>query len=72
MASPITIQGELRLPQAFMHDKHMHEIERSLQGYGLLPMHAQERRWRLDHEHPGGYVLTFTCALVPLPEEPAL
>lgn len=64
MPAAVTIQAELRLPAAFMHDKHMEEIECHLQDAGLLPAQARERRWRMDAEHPGGYVLTFTCVLV--------
>lgn len=63
MTPPLTIHGELRLPAAFMHDKHLEELERQLQGYGLLPLTVQDRRWRLDPESPGGYVLQYTCVL---------
>lgn len=65
MRELLTIQGELHLPGVFMHDKHLEEIERQLCDYGLMPVQARERRWRLDHESPGGYVLSFRF---PLPE----
>lgn len=67
METLLTIQSELRLPAAFMHDKHLPEIEGQLEDYGLMPLEAQNRRWRMDHEHPGGYVLTFTFALARKP-----
>lgn len=70
MTQPLTIQGELRLPQAFMQGRIMDAIEQDLQGYGLLPPRARERRWRLDHEHPGGYVLMFTLAVSACEEQP--
>ena len=44
----------------------MDAIEHRLHGYGLLPVQAQQRRWRMDPEAPGGYVLAFSCVL---PEE---
>ena len=66
MSQPLTIQGELRLPAALLYDQPMDAIERLLHDAGLLPVEARERRWRMDPEAPGGYVLAFTCVL---PEE---
>ena len=68
MAYPVTIQGELRLPGAFLHGQDMDAIEHLLQDYGLLPAQVRERRWRMDPETPGGYVLAFSYAL-PLGEK---
>jgi hypothetical protein len=68
MTPPVTIQGELRLPAAFLQGQDMDAIELRLLGYGLLPKGARERRWRMDAENPGGYVLLFTFALVPIEE----
>lgn len=67
MSQPVTIAGELRLPAAFMHDKHLVELEHQLQTAGLLPGNAQNRRWRLDVESPGGYILMFTCVVTVTP-----
>lgn len=67
MDIPLTIQGELRLPAAFMHDKHLDAIEHQLQAAHLLPVAVQERRWRLDPERPGGYIFTFTVVLALTP-----
>ena len=66
MPQPVTIQGELRLPAALLYDQAMDAIERQLHGYGLLPVTAVSRRWRMDPEAPGGYVLAFSFVL---PEE---
>ena len=67
MSQPVTIQGELRLPAALLQGLAMDAIEHQLCDAGLLPLQAQQRRWRMDLEAPGGYVLAFT---VVLPEEP--
>ena len=66
VSQSVTIQGELRLPAAFLHGQAMDAIEHQLCAAGLLPAQAQLRRWRMDPEAPGGYVLAFTCVL---PEE---
>jgi hypothetical protein len=34
-----------------------------------MPVEARERRWRMDAETPGGYVLQYTFAVVAVPEE---
>ena len=68
MPIPLTIQGTLRIPRAFLQDLPMDAIERRLQAYGLVPIQATDRRWRLDHDAPGGYILTYTFVL-PLPAE---
>lgn len=65
MPTPVTITGELRLPAAFMQERSMEEIEQQLCDAGVLPAQAQERRWRMDHDYPGGYILMFTL-VVPL------
>lgn len=67
MTVPVTITGELWLPAAFMHDKHLDQIEAQLQAAHLLPVAVQERRWRLDAERPGGYIFTFTVVLALTP-----
>ena len=67
MPQPMTIQGESRLPAALLYDQAMDAIERQLHEAGLLPAQAHERRWRMDPEAPGGYVLAFTVEL-PLEE----
>ena len=41
----------------------MPAIERQLQRAGLLPVHVQACRWRMNPDAPGGYVLTFTVGL---------
>ena len=64
MPLPITIQAELRLPAALLQGRDMDAIEQHLQSAGLLPAQAQRRRWRMDAEHPGGYVLMFEMTLV--------
>jgi hypothetical protein len=69
VAGPVTIQGELRLPAPFLQGREMDVVERELQGYGLLPGQVGERRWRMDPEAPGGYILAFTCALSVYGEE---
>ena len=60
---PVTIQAELRLPAVLLQGRDMDAIEQRLQAAGLLPMQAQQRRWRMDAEHPGGYVLTYEVTL---------
>jgi hypothetical protein len=67
MTPPVTLQGELRLPSAFLQRGDMEEIERQLQSYGLLPVQAKDRRWRMDPDAPGGYLLQYTFVL---PEAP--
>ena len=67
MTQPITLQGELRLPSAFLQMRDVEVIERQLQSYGLLPVQAEERRWRMDPDAPGGYLLQYTFVL---PETP--
>ena len=70
MAIPITFQGELRLPATFLRatpEFNMEEIEWQLQRYGLLPVQAQDRRWRMDPDTPGGYLLQYAFVL---PETP--
>ena len=69
MPRPVTITGELRLPAAFLQGQAMDAIERLLHDAGLLPREARERRWRMDPEAPGGYVLAFTVVL-PWPHAP--
>lgn len=66
MTAPITIHAELRLPPAFLQHADLEEVEHRLRAYHLLPAAAAQRRWRMDPAVPGGYVLTFTFALVPL------
>lgn len=68
MTVPLTVQGELRLPAAVLQGQPPSEVERRLQGYGLVPAQASERRWRIDTDTPGGYVLTYTYVLSPAPE----
>ena len=63
MAQLATIQGELRLPATFLQGRDMEAIEHQLRDWGLLPSTARERRWRMDPEAQGGYVLAFTVAL---------
>lgn len=63
MTPPITIQAELRIPQAFMQGDLMEDIERRLHGYGLLPVQAHDLRWRMDPESPGGYVFQYSFTL---------
>lgn len=70
MAHPHTIQGELRLPGAFLQGQPMEVIERQLQTCGLLPARVETLRWRMDHEHPGGYILMFTLAVSACQEQP--
>lgn len=65
MAHPFTIVGELRLPSALLESHDMEAIERLLHAAGVFPGQAQDRRWRMDHERPGGYVLSYTVALAP-------
>ena len=67
MVQLATLQGELRLPATFLHGRVMDAVEQELRDWGLLPRQAQERRWRMDPDAPGGYVLAFTCVL-PLEE----
>ena len=63
MAQLATIQGELRLPAVLFQGRDMDTLEQQLRAWGLLPVAAQARRWRMDPEAPGGYVLAFTVAL---------
>ena len=63
MVQLVTLQGELRLPAAFLQGRDMEAIEHQLRDWGLLPSTARERRWRMDPEAPGGYVLAFTVTL---------
>lgn len=66
MAEPLTLHGELLVPAPLMHHCQPADVERVLHDVGLLPLEAQERRWRVDAERPG-YVLTFTVTLTLLP-----
>lgn len=63
MAVPLTIQGELRLPGTFLQGRDMDVIEGQLYAYGLLPVQAEQRRWRMDPDVPGGYIMTYVCVL---------
>jgi hypothetical protein len=38
-------------------------LEQDLRNAGLLPAHAEQCRWRMDTDCPGGYVLTYTVVL---------
>jgi hypothetical protein len=69
MLPTIMIQGELRLPAAFLQGQEMDVIERRLYKYGMLPVQARARRWRMDAENSGGYILQYTLELYALTEE---
>jgi hypothetical protein len=62
----MTIHGELRLPATFLRGQPMDDIERLLQALGVLPAQPQQRRWRMDPDAPGGYILEYDVTL----EEP--
>ena len=62
MVQLVTLQVEVRLPAALLQGRAMDAVEQELRDWGLLPRQAQERRWRMDPEAPGGYVLAFTVA----------
>ena len=60
MSEPaITLHGEILVPYALMQARQAPEVERLLQGYGMLPAWAENRRWQIAAER-SGYVLTFT------------
>jgi hypothetical protein len=63
----LSIQGELRVPSGCMQGGNMEDVERLLQEAGLMPATVTERRWRLDHDSPGGYIVSFVWTV---PEEP--
>jgi hypothetical protein len=54
------IAVELHIPAALVA---MDTIEKVLRANGLIPDHAEQLRWRLDTDTPGGYVLMYLCAL---------
>jgi hypothetical protein len=64
-----TIQGELRLPPGFLHGEPMDVIEHWLQAHGLVPAAAHPRTWRMDHERPGGFIVSYVFALPQAPKE---
>jgi hypothetical protein len=59
----MTITGDLLIPQTLMQGVSMPDLERQLQAYGLLPVQAEQRRWRLDAEFPGSYRLSFVLTV---------
>jgi hypothetical protein len=69
MLIPLTIQGELRLPGVFLTDHGLDACKQLLETWGVLPPHAEQRRWRPDAEAPGNYVLTYVVVL-PAQEAP--
>lgn len=65
MTDGCTIECELRLPAAFLHDKHLDDITQLLRHAGVLPVAVQECRWRLDTDRPGGYIVMFSVRVSP-------
>ena len=66
----ITFQGELVVAGWLLHGQTMPALERQLERYGLLPVQATERRWRMDTDTPGNYRLTYTVTLPRSEERP--
>jgi hypothetical protein len=67
MAGTLMIAGEVWLPAQLMTSRTMEALEALLHVHGVLPLHAQSLRWRLDADTPGSYRLSYTF---PLPVEP--
>jgi hypothetical protein len=63
MPGALSITGDLGIPAALLIGRTMPDVEVVLQRAGLLPSHAEQRRWRMDPEAPGAYRLTFTVTL---------
>jgi hypothetical protein len=63
------ITGELLIPQALMQRYTMPDLERQLYTYGLLPIGAEQRRWRMEAETPGSYRLSFVYTVPVVDEE---
>ena len=59
----MTIEAELRLPGALLQGRDMDAIEHQLQAYRVLPAEAEQRRWRMDPDAPGGYILTYVLVV---------
>jgi len=66
---PITITGELTLPQILLQRWTMPALEAQLQALGVLPAGAEQRRWRMDTDTPGNYRLSYTLTLPAQREE---
>ena len=66
MPQPVTIQGELRLPAALLYGQAWTPSNASSTATACSRSQARARRWRMDPEAPGGYVLAFSFVL---PEE---
>jgi hypothetical protein len=58
-----TITVELHIPAALVA---MDIIEKVLRANGFIPEHAEQLRWRLDTDTPGGYVLSYVCEVRPV------
>jgi hypothetical protein len=56
------ITVELHIPAALVA---MDTIEKLLRANGFIPEHAEQLRWRLDTDTPGGYILTYVCEVRP-------
>jgi hypothetical protein len=63
------ITGELLIPGPLMQGMVMPDLERQLQAYGLLPVQAEQRRWRMEPETPGSYRLSFVFNIPPQGKE---
>jgi hypothetical protein len=68
----MTITGELLIPQALMQRYTMPDLERQLHTYGLLPVGAEQKRWRMEAETPGSYRLSYVYTVPVASEEGSL
>lgn len=64
LPTPLVLHGEILVPYGLMQDRQPPDVEHLLQGYGMLPASAQDRRWQMAAER-SGYVLTFTVMIAP-------